>query len=129
MLIELWNTNHLITIVGFLVIAVIFGLILKGKDSSVQKKVLVVISFIALALHFAKLFLPEYKELMPESIASVTFESIGAALVIMAPVILLTKNKIMKDFLFYMGLIATLFAIIYPLDVIGRELTEYEVIR
>ena len=102
MLIELWNTNHLITIVGFLVIAVIFGLILKGKDSSVQKKVLVVISFIALALHFAKLFLPEYKELMPESIASVTFESIGAALVIMAPVILLTKNKIMKDFLFYM---------------------------
>ena len=129
MLIELWNTNHLITIAGFLVIAVIFGLILKGKDSSVQKKVLVVISFIALALHFAKLFLPEYKELMPESIASVTFESIGAALVIMAPVILLTKNKIMKDFLFYMGLIATLFAIIYPLDVIGRELTEYEVIR
>ncbi len=129
MFIELWNTNHLITIAAFLVIAVIFGLVLKGKDASVQKKVLIVLAFVNLALHFAKLFLPEYKELMPESIADVTFGSISAALAIMAPVILLTKNKVMKDFLFYMGVIATLFAIIYPLDMIGRGLTEYEVIR
>lgn len=129
MFIELWNTNHLITIGAFLVIAVIFGLVLKGKDSGVQRKVLIVLAFVNLALHFAKLFLPEYKDLMPESISAVTFESISAALAIMAPIILLTKNKVMKDFLFYMGVIASLFAIIYPLDVIGRELTEYEVIR
>lgn len=127
--IELWNTAHLITIGVLLVVVLTFGFLMKGKEKNTKNKVLIIISFVNLAIHFLRLLLPEYKENLPNEYKSVTFDSIASALTIMMPFILISKNNVMKDFLFYMGFIAGLISIVYPLQMLGADLQEYDVIR
>ena len=88
MVIELWNTYHLITLGVFLIVLLTLGLLLKNKDQSVQKKVLIVIAFVNLAIHFLKLLIPEYREALPTSFRKVTFENICATTTIMMPFII-----------------------------------------
>ena len=129
MVVELWNTNHLITLAVFVVFLVFIGLILKGKDQEVQSKFLLVLAFANLALHFLKLLIPEYSEAMPTSIRKVTFENICATTTIMMPFIMLSKNKVLKDYLFFMGVLGGLAALLFPTEAFGRELGELDVIR
>ena len=128
MIIEKFNYYYLAGIGAMLLLTLILGLILKGKDNSVQKKILLVVAFLGFAAHFSKLLLPEYKELWPLSIKYVTFDSIRSVGVILFPFILLGNNKFAKDYMFYMGIICSLAAIAYPLDVFGKELTDVNVI-
>ena len=129
MIIELWGTYHLITIVAFLAILAIFGLIFKNKDSSLKEKSLIVIAFLNLAIHVLKIFLmPEYKDDVIGNIHLITFENVLNALVIMAPFILLVKNNFSRDFLFYMSLIVVLINVLYPTEMLNRNITDTDVI-
>lgn len=129
LIIEQWNKIHLITLGVFLVVLVAIGLILRGKGKDAQNKVLLVLAFINLAIHFFKLLIPEYRASAPISYRKVTFENICATTTIMMPFIMLCKNKIMKDYLFYIGLLGGLAALIYPTEAFGRSLDELDVIR
>ena len=128
MLIELWGTNHLIIIGVLLAVLALFWFILKDKDDGVKNKVLLIASFVNLGIHVLKLFLPEFKDDMPASIKGVTFETIYSVLVYMLPFVLLTKNSIMKDFMFYIAFIVPLLTIIYPIQMVGTNLKDISVI-
>jgi hypothetical protein len=129
MVVELWNKYHLITLGVFVFILALIGLIIRKKDQRIQSRVLLVIAFLNLALHFLKLLIPEYREAMPVSFRKVTFENICATTTIMMPFIMLSKNKVMKDYLFYIGLLGGLAALIYPTEAFDRELLELDVLR
>lgn len=129
LIIEQWNKIHLITLGVFLVILVFLGLILRKKGQETQNKVLLILAFINLAIHFLKLLIPQYKDDLPISYRKITFENICATTTIMMPFIMLCKNKIMKDYLFYIGLLGGLAALIYPTEAFGRSLQELDVIR
>lgn len=129
MFVEMGNTYHLITLGIFLVITILVGIILKNKDQDVQRKTLLIIAFVNLGLHFLKLLIPEYREELPTSFRKVTFENICATTTIMMPFIMLSKNKVMKDYLFFIGMLGGLAALIYPTEALDRELIELDVIR
>ena len=129
MKIELWNTYHLMTLAVFAGVLILFCLLLKNRNESAQKKILLVIAFANLALHFLKLLIPQYKDDMPISIRKVTFENICATTTIMMPFVLLSNNKVMKDYIVYMGILGGLAALIYPTEAFNRELTNLDVIR
>lgn len=129
LVIEQWNKMHLIILGAFLVVLVLFGLILRRKGQDTQNKVLIVLAFINLAIHFLKLLIPQYKDDLPISYREVTFQNICTATIIMMPFIMLCKNKIMKDYLFYIGLLVGLAALVYPTEAIGRSIEELDVIR
>lgn len=127
--VELWETTHLLTLGIFVVVLVAIGLILKNKNQEVQNKALISLAFINLAIHFLKLLIPEYREAMPTSFRKVTFENICATTTIIMPFVMLCKNKVMKDYVFYIGLLGGLAALIYPTEALGRYLDELDVIR
>ena len=57
MIVELGSTGYFIGLVGFLVFAILIGLLLKNKSDDTKRKMLIVISFVGLALHFLKNFI------------------------------------------------------------------------
>ena len=129
MIVEWKNTTHLITIGVFLLVLVLIGVILKKQDKEKQRKMLLILAFANLALHFLKLLIPEYREGLPTTFRKVTFENICATTTIMMPFIMLSKNKVMKDYLFYIGILGGLVAMVYPTEAFGRALSELDVIR
>ena len=129
MVVEMFNTYHLITLGIFAIITILIGVILKNKDQESQRKALLIIAFANLALHFLKLLIPEYRDELPTSFRKVTFENICATTTIMMPFIMLSKNKVMKDYLFFIGMLGGLAALIYPTEALDRELLELDVIR
>ena len=129
MTIEFKGNYYFIYLAAFLIITILFGVIFMKKDKNIQYKVLLGLSFFNFALHFLKLLLPEYSDDMPNSITTVTFENIAAVSTIIMPFVLLSKNKVLRDYMFYIGVIGGLLALAYPMKVFGKEATDLDVIR
>ncbi len=129
MVISIGTTYYFIYLVALALLTILVGVFLKGKEESTKKKFLIILSFVGLVLNFAKLFIPEYNEALPLSISEVTFNSICSVLAIITPFVLLMDNKYTKDFVFYMGIIAGLATLIYPLEIFDKEALDVEVIR
>ncbi len=129
MIVELGGTGYFIGLGGFLALTILVGLLLKNKSESSRRKILIIISFMGLALHFLKLLMPKYYNDLPLSLRKITPENICAVSTIIFPFILLSKNKYAKDYMFYMGVISGIASIALPLEAIGRSLKEIDVIR
>lgn len=129
-MIKVGNLYYFIGIFLFLFIFILVGVILKNKSKDTRKKILLIISFLSLAIHFLKLFIPIYYNDLPMSLKKITFENICAVSTIVFPFILLKKdNPREKDYMFYMGLISGLAAIVFPTEVFGKELLNLNTIR
>ena len=119
----------------FLYIALALGLLfvlfflLRNKRRKTSKKVLFFILLSSFVLHFLKLFSDYYQEWMPEAIRTVTPENLCAVSVLVFPWFFLSKKKILKDYMFYMGLLSGLGATFIPIDVINYSAFEFETIR
>lgn len=129
MIVEIGSVAYYIGLAVFLVLTILIGLLLKNKSDSTKRKILIVISFMGLALHFLKLLMPKYYNDLPISLRKITPENICAVSTIIFPFILLGKNKYAKDYMFYMGIISGISSIALPLEAIGRSLKEIDVIR
>lgn len=129
MIVNVGNLAYFITLFVFLILTILVGIILKNKNIKTQKVILILIAFINLAIHFLKLLIPQYRETLPTSFRKVTFENICATTTIMMPFVMLLKNKVMKDYMFYIGVLGGLVAIVYPAEAIGHNLYSLDVIR
>ena len=128
-MIELFNFYY------FLYITFAFGLLfglyffLRNKSKKTQVIVLFSVLFSSFALHFLRLSFASYQEWMPYAIRTVTPENICSVSVLVFPWIFLTKNVILKDYIFYMGFISGIAATVFPIDVIGFSVIDPETIR
>jgi len=119
----------------FLYIALALGLLLglyfllRNKSKRTSAVVLFGVLFFNFVLHFAKLAFEPYQSWMPYAIRTVTPENICALNVLVFPWLFLSKNKTLKDYMFYMGVISAVAATLFPVDVIGHNAFEFETMR
>ncbi len=113
-------------------LAVFFTLyfILRRLKQETRYKVLLTILFFNLGLHFLKLLFEPYFSDLPGSIKKITFENICAGSTIMFPFILLKrKNKLLNNYMYFIGTIGGLGALIFPTEAFNRDPFIFDVIR
>ena len=119
----------------FLYIAFAFGLLiglyllLRNKTKKTSTMVLFGILLFSFIMHFLKLTSGSYKEWMPWAVRTITPENICAVSVLVFPWFFISKNKILKDYMFYMGMLSGLGATFFPIDAIGHKAFEFETMR
>lgn len=70
----------------------------------------------ALVLHFLKGLFPPYSENYVIHLRDSWFINICGANILLFPIFLILKNKYLKDYMFYIGIISGFIAILYPID-------------
>ena len=104
-------------------------LLLRNKTEKTVEIVLFCILLANFALHFLKLYADFYRERMPWALTTITPENICAVSVLLFPWFFLSKKKLLRDYMYYMGVISGIGATIIPVDVIGHGAFEFETIR
>ena len=119
----------------FLYIAFAFGLLtflyflLRNKSKKTSSITLFCILFSGFILHFLKLAFDPYQEWMPQAIRTITPENICAVSVLLFPWFFLSGKKILKDYMFYMGIMSGVGATFFPIDAIGHNAFKFETMR
>ena len=128
-MVEYFNFYYFMYI-GF-AFALITGLylLLRNKSKKISAIILFGILLFNFALHFLKLTHSSYMELMPRAIRTVTPENICAVSVMVFPWFFLSKNNLLKDYMFYMGVASGIGATVLPIDAIGLNAFEFETVR
>ena len=109
----------------FIIISVggFFGLyfLLKNKSKTTVKIVLISLMAFALILHFLKGLFPPYSLDYDRHLRDSWFINICGANIALFPFMLISKNKHVKDYMFFIGVLSGLIAICYPIDPILKE--------
>ena len=110
--------------------ALLIGLyfLLRNKSKKTATIVLFSLLFGSFVLNFLKLFTDFYQAWMPIAIRSVTPENICTISVLAFPWLFLSKVKILKDYMFYMGILGGLGAMLIPVDAIGLAPFSFEAV-
>ena len=90
--------------------------LLKKKTPKTVKAVLLSLMAFALVLHFLKDLFPPYSENLEIHLRDSWFINICGANIGLFPFMLLSKNKHVKDYMFFIGVLSGLIAICYPID-------------
>lgn len=127
MIIEMFNFWYFFWII--LAAGITIGLyhILKRVGERTQKIVLFSILALGLALHFLKMFIPPYSVDEARMLRDSWFVNICGANVALFPFIYLSKNKSFKDYMFYIGILSGLIALLYPQEPMAKvdQLAEF----
>jgi len=112
-------------------LGLLFGLyfLLRNKSKKTSKIVLFGMFFANFSLHFLKITHYSYQEWMPYALRTMSPENICAISVLVFPWFFLFGKKILKDYMFYMGIAGGLGATLIPVDAIGQNPFEFEVMR
>ena len=119
----------------FFYIAFALGLLLglyfflRNKSKKTSTIVLFAVLLSGFVLHFVKLAFEPYSGWMPVAIITITPENICAVSILVFPWLFLFGKKILKDYMFYMGVISGLGATLIPIDAIGYHAFEFETMR
>ena len=119
----------------FLYIAFAVGLLvglyflLRNKSKKTSAAVIFGILFFNFVWHFLKLAFEPYQRWMPYAVRTITPENICAISVLVFPWFFLSGKKLLKDYMFYMGILSGLGATIFPVDAIGHHAFEFETMR
>lgn len=95
--------------------------LLRNKKSSTVKIVLISLMVFALVLHFMKGLFPPYSLDYERHLRDSWFINICGANIALFPFMLVCKNKHVKDYMFFIGVLSGLIAICYPIDPILKE--------
>ena len=104
-------------------------LLLRRRSKRTSTIALFGVLFSNFVLHFVKLAFDPYQRWMPYAIRTVTPENICAVSVLVFPWFFLSKKRLLKDYMFYMGIMSGIGATIFPVDVIGHRAFEFETMR
>ncbi len=94
--------------------------LLRKRSKKTVYIVLISLMVFALVLHFMKRLFPPYSENYEIHLRDSWFINICGANIALFPFMMLSKNKHVKDYMFYIGVISGLIAICYPIDPIQK---------
>lgn len=94
--------------------------LLRNRSRKTVNAVLIGLMAFALVLHFMKGLFPPYSLDYDRHLRDSWFINICGANIALFPFMLLTKNKYIKDYMFYIGVLSGIIAIFYPIDPIQK---------
>ncbi len=102
-----------------------FGL--KRLDARTQKIILFGFLTLGLLLHFLKVYIPPYSVDEARMLRDAWFVNICGANIALFPFLFWCKNKHAKDYMFYIGVISGLLALVYPEEPMAKvdQLAEF----
>ena len=116
--------------IGFAVILLIgLYLLLRNRSRRVTEIVLFCLLLSGFILHFLKLFSEYYRDWMPRALMTITPENLCAVSTLVFPWLYLSKKKILKDYMFYVGVLSGFCATVYPMGAVGLSAFEFETLR
>ena len=127
MYIEMFNFWHFFWM--FVQIGGIVGLyfLLRKRKPFTQDVVLFSILTLGLVFHFLKMYIPPYSEIINGELVITNrgwsdswFVNICGANILLFPIIYLTKNKYLKDYMFYIGVLTGIIVLFYPQKPIAK---------
>lgn len=95
--------------------------LLRNKKEKTIKIVLFSLLLFALVLHFLKPLFPPYSTDESRMLRDAWFINICAANIALFPFMFFCKNKHVKDYMFYIGVISGIISIIYPMEPIAKS--------
>lgn len=95
--------------------------LLRKRSQRTVKILLISLMVGALVLHFMKGLFPPYSLNYEMHLRDSWFINICGANIALFPLILLSKNKHLKDYMFYIGVVSGLIAIFYPIDPVLKQ--------
>ena len=100
---------------------------LRNRTPLVQKAVLWGILAFGLVLHFLKVYIPPYSVDEARMLRDAWFVNICAGNIALFPFFFFCKNKYVKDYMFYIGVISGLIALFYPQEPLAKvdQLAEF----
>ena len=100
---------------------------LRKADVRVQKGVLFGLLVFGLVLHFLKVYIPPYSVDEARKLRDAWFVNICGANIALFPFMFFSKNKYVKDYMFYIGVISGLIALVYPQEPMAKvdQLAEF----
>ncbi len=97
-----------------------FYLLLRNASTAVQKGTLFGILAFGLLLHFLKVYIPPYSTDEARMLRDAWFVNICGANIALFPFFFFSKNKYTKDYMFYIGVISGLIALVYPQEPMAK---------
>jgi len=128
-MVEYFNFNYFLYLAFSLALLLGLYFLLRNKSKKTSTIVLFCILFFNFSLHFVKLSFGSYQEWMPYALRTITPENICVVSVLVFPWVFLSKKKMLKDYMFYVGLMSGIGATIFPIDAIGRNIFEFDTVR
>lgn len=94
--------------------------LLRNRSAFTQKAVLFSILVFGLLLHFLKVYIPPYSVDEARMLRDSWFVNICGANIALFPFLFFSKNKYVKDYMFYLGVLSGLLALFYPEEPIAK---------
>lgn len=116
MIIKMFNFWYFFWIIICAGIFVGLYFLLRNKSDKTKKITLFSILLFALALHFLKCFFPPYSTDRDRLYRDIFFINICGANIFLFSIFFLTKSKVLKDYMFYLGLLGGGIALFYPAE-------------
>lgn len=101
---------------------------LNKKNNEQRYRIIIILSILALLSHLIKpFFFPYTLYERPDILRKITFENICAVSALIYPIILVTKRKVLLDYMAVIGLLGGFLAFIYPTEVILGQFDSMDV--
>ena len=97
---------------------------LRNAKPIIQKTVLFELLVFGLILHFLKVYIPPYSVDEARMLRDSWFVNICGANIALFPFLFFSKNKYVKDYMFYIGVISGLIALFYPQEPLAKGDTQ-----
>ena len=124
------NFYYFFFIAIFVLILLVSFFILRKFTPEKQNRILLIVSFLNLALHFGKLLFEPYRSDLPISIRKVTFENICAVTTLLMPwVFLKWKQTKFGTYIFFIGIVGGLAALFFPTEAFQKDVWTFDVLR
>ncbi len=95
--------------------------LLRNKSSRTQKIVLFSLLAFGFLLHFLKVYIPPYSVDEARKLRDAWFVNICGANIALFPFLFFIKNKHVKDYMFYIGVLSGVLALVYPQEPLAKS--------
>ena len=95
--------------------------LLRNRRAAAQKTVLFSLLAVGFLLHFLKTYIPPYSVDEARMLRDSWFVNICAANIALFPFLFWSKNRKVQDYMFYIGVISGLIALLYPQEPMAKQ--------
>lgn len=120
MIIEMFNGWYFFWVFAAVagVLVLYFGL--RKASVRIQKTVLFLLLALGLLFHFLKVYIPPYSVDEARMLRDAWFVNICGANIALFPFFFFSRNKYVKDYMFYIGVLSGLIALVYPQEPMAK---------